>query len=201
MPKLLCSRQRFTRDRMASSSHALPRPLGHRREEVVVQQSPEWQNLPFTILMAGGTFDSYFWTDTLKRLGLESPGRQEAVQRAMERTRQRHADKAHRQTQKSKRGGRRKWLRLLQQSGRYTIKRLCIRFGCYGAKYRRLLAASWVNTREIWTLCSVVFIGAVWGHLFWHHVYRCMGSFGNIRHWLLDDIVVALPVKDCVIVK
>lgn len=93
---------------MASSSHALPRSIGCRREKVVVQQGSTWQNLPLLTLMAGGTFESHFWTETLQRLNLESPGREEAVQRAMERTRQRHEAKAYRQTQKSKRGGRRK---------------------------------------------------------------------------------------------
>jgi len=34
--------------------------------------------------MTGGTFDRLFWTKTLDRLNLESPGREEAVNKAIE---------------------------------------------------------------------------------------------------------------------
>lgn len=34
--------------------------------------------------MTGGTFDRLFWAETLKRLDLETPGREEAVHKTLE---------------------------------------------------------------------------------------------------------------------
>jgi len=50
----------------------------------VVQQSAKWEALSNEALMTGGTFDRLFWTKTLDRLNLESPGREEAVNKAIE---------------------------------------------------------------------------------------------------------------------
>lgn len=50
----------------------------------MVQQSAKWEALSNEALMTGGTFDRLFWTKTLDRLNLESPGREEAVNKAIE---------------------------------------------------------------------------------------------------------------------
>lgn len=58
--------------------------------------------------MTGGTFERSFWTETLGRLGLESPGREEAVKEALEITRQKKEMLAKRQMEKAKRGRKKK---------------------------------------------------------------------------------------------
>ena len=54
-----------------------------RRKALVVQQSAKWKTLSHEALMTGGTFDRLFWTRTLNNLNLESPGRDEAVDRTI----------------------------------------------------------------------------------------------------------------------
>ena len=57
--------------------------------------------------MTGGTFDRLFWTRTLDRLNLESPGRNEAVNKAIETVRKKKEIINAIREQKGK-GGRRK---------------------------------------------------------------------------------------------
>lgn len=57
--------------------------------------------------MTGGTFDRLFWTRTLDRLNLESPGRDEAVDRTIETVRKKKEVIEAIRNQKGK-GGRKK---------------------------------------------------------------------------------------------
>ena len=58
--------------------------------------------------MSGGTFERSFWTDTLNRLGLESPGREEAVRQAVEISKHKKEMAAKRQIEKAKKGRKKK---------------------------------------------------------------------------------------------
>jgi len=67
-----------------SSFDLISKQARWRRKALVVQQSAKWEALSNEALMTGGTFDRLFWTKTLDRLNLESPGREEAVNKAIE---------------------------------------------------------------------------------------------------------------------
>jgi len=93
---------------MDSSLDFISGAAERRRKRLVVQQSPYWQTIPSIAIMSGGTFERSFWTETLNRLGLESPGREEAVAETLEITRQKKEAVAQRQMQKNKRGRKKK---------------------------------------------------------------------------------------------
>ena len=93
---------------MVSSFDYLPGPVRRCRKELVVQQSAYRQTVSFNAIMTGGTFERSFWTETLGRLGLESPGREKAVKEALELTRQKKEALAKRQMEKAKRGRKKK---------------------------------------------------------------------------------------------
>ena len=69
---------------MESSFDLISKPVKWRRKALVVQQSAKWKTVSEIAIMSGGTFDRQFWTETLNRLNLESPGRDEAVDKAIE---------------------------------------------------------------------------------------------------------------------
>lgn len=93
---------------MVASFDSVPRPAGSHRKELVVLQSTYRQTVSFDAIMTGGTFERSFWTETLGRLGLESPGREEAVRQAVETSQQKKEMMAKRQMEKSKRGRKKK---------------------------------------------------------------------------------------------
>ena len=75
---------------------------------MVVLQSAFRETVPFDAIMSGGTFERSFWTETLNRLGLESPGREEAVRQAVETSRLKKEMAAKRQMEKAKKGRKKK---------------------------------------------------------------------------------------------
>jgi len=93
---------------MVSSFDFVPGPVRPHRKELVVQQSAYRQTVPFDAIMSGGTFERSFWTETLNRLGLESPGREEAVRQAVEVSKHKKEMATKRQMEKSKRGRKKK---------------------------------------------------------------------------------------------
>ena len=92
---------------MESSFDLISKQARWRRKALVVQQSAKSQALSDEALMTGGTFDRLFWTRTLDRLNLESPGRNEAVNKAIETVRKKKEIINAIREQKGK-GGRRK---------------------------------------------------------------------------------------------
>ena len=93
---------------MVASFDFVPGPVRSRRKELVVLQSAYQQTVPFNAIMTGGTFERSFWTETLGRMGLESPGRDEAVRQAVETSQRKKELMAKRQMEKSKRGRKKK---------------------------------------------------------------------------------------------
>lgn len=93
---------------MVASFDFVPGPARSRRKELVVLQSTYQQTVPFDAIMTGGTFERSFWTQTLGRMGLESPGRDEAVRQAVETSQRKKELMAKRQMEKSKRGRKKK---------------------------------------------------------------------------------------------
>ena len=93
---------------MVASFDFVPGPARRCRKELVVQQSTYRQTVPFDAIMSGGTFERSFWTETLNRLGLESPGREEAVRQAVETSRLKKEMAAKRQMDKAKKGRKKK---------------------------------------------------------------------------------------------
>lgn len=69
---------------MESSFDLISKQAKWRRKALVVQQSAKWKTLSDEALMTGGTFDRLFWTKTLDRLNLESPGHHEAANKTIE---------------------------------------------------------------------------------------------------------------------
>ena len=69
---------------MVASAYFVSRTTKHATKKVVVQQSTEWQTLSEIAIMSGGTFERTFWTKVLAEKGLESPGREEAVRKTLE---------------------------------------------------------------------------------------------------------------------
>jgi hypothetical protein len=69
---------------MVSSFDYLSGTSRYAKQEVVVQQSASRQTVSETAIMTGGTFERSFWMQVLAEKGLESPGREEAVRRTME---------------------------------------------------------------------------------------------------------------------
>ena len=93
---------------MVASFDFVPGPVRRCRKELVVQQSAYRETVPSDAIMSGGTFERSFWTETLNRLGLESPGREEAVRQAVEISRLKKEMAAKRQMEKAKKGRKRK---------------------------------------------------------------------------------------------
>ena len=69
---------------MAASLNWVSRETRHSKQEMVVQQSADWQSLSEFAVMTGGTFERSFWTKFLSEKNLESPGREEAVEKTLE---------------------------------------------------------------------------------------------------------------------
>ena len=93
---------------MVASFDFVPGPVRSRRKEMVVLQSAFRETVPLDAIMSGGTFERSFWTETLNRLGLESPGREEAVRQAVETSRLKKEMVAKRQMEKAKKGRKKK---------------------------------------------------------------------------------------------
>jgi hypothetical protein len=93
---------------MVTSFDYVPGPVRRSRKELVVLKSAYRQTVSINAIMSGGTFERSFWTETLGRLGLESPGREEAVRQAVEISKQKKEMMAKRQMEKSKRGRKKK---------------------------------------------------------------------------------------------
>ena len=93
---------------MVASFDVVPGSVGSCREEMVVLQSAFRETVPLDAIMSGGTFERSFWTETLNRLGLESPGREEAVRQAVETSRLKKEMAAKRQMDKAKKGRKKK---------------------------------------------------------------------------------------------
>lgn len=93
---------------MVASPYCLSGPPRHIDQKVVVQQGANEQGLSEITIMSGGTFERSFWTRVLKEKGLESPGRDEALRRTMEKVACRKELEEARRAAKVKKGKGRK---------------------------------------------------------------------------------------------
>ena len=91
---------------MVSSFDYLSRTSRYAKPQVVVQQSPRRQTVSEIAIMTGGTFERSFWTRVLAEKGLESPGRDEAVERTMEKVAEKKGLKKQNVSSRLKKGGR-----------------------------------------------------------------------------------------------
>ena len=108
MPKLFCGGTRFARERMVSSFDYLSRASRYAKPQVVVQQGSRRQTVSEIAIMTGGTFERSFWTRVLAEKGLESPGREEAVERTMEKVAEKKRIEEAKRAFKAKKGRKKK---------------------------------------------------------------------------------------------
>lgn len=93
---------------MVSSFDYLPRTSRYAKSQVVVQQGSCRQTVSEIAIMTGGTFERSFWTRVLAEKGLESPGRDEAVERTMEKVAEKKRIEEAKRIFKAKKGRKRK---------------------------------------------------------------------------------------------
>ena len=93
---------------MVSSFDYLSRASRYAKPQVVVQQSPRRQTVSEIAIMTGGTFERSFWTRVLAENGLESPGREEAAERTMEKIAEKKRIQEAKLALKGKKGRKRK---------------------------------------------------------------------------------------------
>ena len=91
---------------MVSSLDYLSGTSRYAKPQVVVQQSPRRQTVSEIAIMTGGTFERSFWTRILAEKGLESPGRDEAVERTMEKVAEKKRIQEAKMALRVKKGGR-----------------------------------------------------------------------------------------------
>ena len=108
MPKLFCGGTRFARERMVSSFDYLSGTSRYAKPQVVVQQGSSRQTVSEIAIMTGGTFERSFWTRVLAEKGLESPGREEAVERTMEKVAEKKRIEEAKRVFKAKKGRKKK---------------------------------------------------------------------------------------------
>ena len=93
---------------MVSSFDYLSRTSRYAKPQMVVQQSPCRQTVSEIAIMTGGTFERSFWTRVLAEKGLESPGRDEAVERTMEKVAEKKRIEEAKRVFKAKKGRKKK---------------------------------------------------------------------------------------------
>ena len=93
---------------MVSSFDYLSRASRYAKPQVVVQQNPRRQTVSEIAIMTGGTFERSFWTRILAEKYLESPGREEAVERTMEKIAEKKRIEEAKMALKGKKGRKKK---------------------------------------------------------------------------------------------
>ena len=93
---------------MVSSFDYLSGTSRYAKPQVVVQQGSSRQTVSEIAIMTGGTFERSFWTRVLAERGLESPGREEAVERTMEKVSEKKRIEEAKRVFKAKKGRKKK---------------------------------------------------------------------------------------------
>lgn len=93
---------------MVSSFDYLSGTSRYAKPQVVVQQGSRRQTVSEIAIMTGGTFERSFWTRVLAEKGLESPGREQAVKRTVEKVAEKKRIEEAKRVFKAKKGRKKK---------------------------------------------------------------------------------------------